>query len=162
GAGVRDRRRDLRCAASRVRRASPDVDVLRATMRRVLWLAAAVLAGAVSMSLEIAALRLIAPALGASIEVWGTLISVVLAATTIALGAVGLLTARAYGVAGAAIALLFAAPERKLPPHTTWSGESVYHTVQVVELGTMKGLVLDHRASLNSAFDPKGGLTHGY
>lgn len=48
--------------------------------RVLLWLAATIVAGAVLMSLEMAAVRLFAPYFGYSIYVWGTTICVVMAA----------------------------------------------------------------------------------
>jgi predicted membrane-bound spermidine synthase len=48
--------------------------------RVVLWLAATIVAGAVVMSLEMAAVRVFAPCFGYSIYVWGTTICVVMAA----------------------------------------------------------------------------------
>src|SRR5262252_2600536 len=48
--------------------------------RRLFILLSAFLAGAIAMSLEIAAARLLAPYLGSSLQVWGALISVILGA----------------------------------------------------------------------------------
>jgi len=48
-----------------------------------LWLTTATLAGAIVMGLEIVAFRLYAPYLGYSIYVWGTMISMVMAALAI-------------------------------------------------------------------------------
>ena len=48
--------------------------------RPFLWLVTAVLTGGIVMSLELAAFRLYAPYFGYSIYVWGTMISVVMAA----------------------------------------------------------------------------------
>ncbi len=56
------------------------VPASRGMAREALWLVTAVLAGAVVMSMEIVAFRLYAPYLGYSIYVWGTMISVVMAA----------------------------------------------------------------------------------
>src|SRR5882724_800758 len=47
------------------------------------WLVTAMLAGAVMMSLELVAFRLYAPYFGYSIYVWGTMISVVMAALAV-------------------------------------------------------------------------------
>jgi predicted membrane-bound spermidine synthase len=256
--------------------------------RRVLWLAAALLAGGIAMSLEIAAARLLAPYLGSSLQVWGSLISVILAAMalgyaiggrvadrrpgdvflfgaiaasglyqtlavflahpllrrlapwpeteaalaaivvlfaaptlllaavgpcvirlsatdgvattagavfalgtigsiagvlltsfvllphagtratlqglaalSLTLGAIGLLPRRA-AVVGLAIAALPFAPERAWPAGTVWAAESIYHVVQVVERGPLRGLVLDQAQSLHTAVDRDGGRTHGY
>jgi hypothetical protein len=46
----------------------------------MLWLATSTVAGAVIMALELVAFRLYAPYFGYSIYVWGTMISVVMAA----------------------------------------------------------------------------------
>lgn len=84
-----------------------------------------------------------------------------LAAVSIVLGAVGLLPSRgAFG--GLAALALLAAPEREWPPRTVWTGESIYHVVQVVELGRLRGLVLDEETSLHTAVDAAGGWTGGY
>jgi predicted membrane-bound spermidine synthase len=256
--------------------------------RHALWLAAAFLAGAVTMSLEIAAARLLAPYLGSSLQVWGCLISVILGAMALgyavggrvadrspgdgpmfgailasgvyqagvlfvahpllrrlarwpeieaslaaivvlfalpilllacvgpcairlsarksvgttagavfALGAIGsiggvLLTSfvllphagtRATLQGLAALSLIFGAiglfprpvsivglvtlalpvaPERERPPGTVWTAESIYHVVQVVEMGSRRGLVLDQERSLHTALDLRGGRAHGY
>ena len=257
--------------------------------RRVLWLVAALLAGALAMSLEIAAARLLAPYLGSSLQVWGALISVILgamalgyaiggwvadrsygdgplfgailasgvcqgsalffahpllrrlahwpevaatlagilglfalptlllaavgpcvirlsarervgttagavnalgaigsiagvlltsfvllpqagtratlqglAAASLVLGAMGLVPRRA-SVGGLAAVALLAAPDREWPARTTWTGESIYHVVQVVQLGKLRGLVLDEETSLHTAIDVTGGgRTSGY
>jgi predicted membrane-bound spermidine synthase len=256
--------------------------------RRALWLSAALLAGGIAMSLEIAAARLLAPYLGSSLQVWGSLISVILgamalgyavggriadrwpgdvflfgaiaasglyqtgalflahpllrrlapwpeteaalaaiallfgvptlllaavgpcvirlsardgvgttagavfalgtigsiagvlltsfvllphagtratqqglAALSLTLGAIGLLPRR-VSVAGLAILALAFAPEREWPTGTVWAGESIYHVVQVVERGPLRGLVLDQEQSLHTAVDREGGRTHGY
>lgn len=257
--------------------------------RRLLWLFAALVAGALAMSLEIAAARLLAPYLGSSLQVWGALISVILgamalgyaiggwaadrstgdgllfgailasgvcqaaalffahpllrrlahwpevaatlagivglfalptlllaaagpcvirltarervgttagavnalgaigsiagvlltsfvllpqagtratlqglAAVSLALGAIGLLPRRA-SVAGLAAVALLAAPDREWPARTTWTGESIYHVVQVVQLGRLRGLVLDQEVALHTAIDVTGGgRTSGY
>src|SRR5437667_6437662 len=50
------------------------------TMRFAMWLATPVITGAVIMSLELVAFRLYAPYFGYSIYVWGSMISVVMAA----------------------------------------------------------------------------------
>ncbi len=256
--------------------------------RRTLWLSAAFLAGAVAMSLEIAAARLLAPYLGSSLQVWGALISVILGAMALgyaiggrvadrspgdgpmfgavlasgvyqvaavflahpllralatwseisaalaailvlfapptlllaavapcvirlsareavgttagfvcALGAIGsiggvLLTSfvllphagtRATLQGLAALSLVFGAiglvprrlsivglvtlalpwaPEREWPKGTVWTDESIYHVVQVVEAGSIRGLVLDQQRSLHTALDLKGGPANGY
>jgi hypothetical protein len=258
------------------------------TARRTLWLVTALLAGAVAMALEIMAARLLAPYLGSSLQVWGSLISVILgamalgyaiggrradrspgdgpmfaaimasgvyqagvlffahpmlrrlttwpeieatlaaivvlfapptfllagvgpcvirlsagksvgttaggvyalgtigsivgvlltsfvllpdigtratqqglAAVSLILGTIGLLPRRGAIVGLAALALPFA-PERAWPARTVWTAESIYHVVQVVELGSLRGLVLDQEQALHSALEPKGGRTHGY
>src|SRR5262249_60547272 len=61
----------------------------------------------------------------------------------------------------AIVALRFA-PEREWPTGTVWAGESIYHVVQVVERGSLRGLVLDQGQALHTAFDVDGGRTHGY
>ncbi len=266
-----------------------DLAIEPSRARRGLWAIAALLGGALAMSLEIAAARLVAPALGSSIDVLGTLISVILgamalgyaiggrvadrarddrvmflailgsgvhqvaalffaapvlsslgawsdfAATALAIstifappvlllagvgpyvirlsarGGAGAAAGRVYalgtagsiagvlgttfallpglgtratlqtlaglslllGIAGllprrSAIAgLLFAvaipyAPRRERPARTRWVGESVYHEVQVVQLGRLRGLVLDHERDLHTAIDPGGGRSGGY
>jgi predicted membrane-bound spermidine synthase len=84
-----------------------------------------------------------------------------LAAVSLALGSIGLLPRRA-SIGGLAAVALLAAPEREWPARTVWTGESIYHVVQVVQLGTLRGLVLDQEASLHSAVDATGGRTRGY
>jgi len=84
-----------------------------------------------------------------------------LAALSIALGAMGLLPRRG-AVAALALLALPLAPERPWPKGTVWSAESIYHVVQVVELPSLRGLVLDQEASLHSALGSSGGRTHGY
>jgi hypothetical protein len=85
----------------------------------------------------------------------------VLAAVSLVLGAVGLMPRRGATGGLAALALL-AAPDREWPPRTVWTGESIYHVVQVVQLGALRGLVLDQETSLHSAIDSAGGRTGGY
>jgi hypothetical protein len=77
------------------------------------------------------------------------------------LGAIGLLPRRA-SVVGLALAALPFAPEREWPKGTVWAAESIYHVVQVVERGPLRGLVLDQEQSLHTAVDRDGGRTHGY
>ena len=80
------------------------------------------------------------------------------------MGPIGLLPRRSSIVGLAAVALL-AAPEREWPAKTVWTGESIYHVVQVVDLGTLRGLVLDQETSLHTAIDATGvsdGRTGGY
>jgi hypothetical protein len=85
-----------------------------------------------------------------------------LAATSLVLGAIGLVPRRA-SVVGLASLALFAAPDREWPARTIWTGESIYHVVQVVELGKLRGLVLDEETSLHTAIDlTGGGRTSGY
>jgi hypothetical protein len=84
-----------------------------------------------------------------------------LAAVSLGLGALGLLPRRGSFGGLAALALL-AAPEREWPARTVWTGESIYHVVQVVELGRLRGLVLDEEISLHTAVDMAGGRTNGY
>lgn len=85
-----------------------------------------------------------------------------LAALSLVLGILGLLPRRSAAAGLAALALPFA-PEREFPPRTVWTGESIYHVVQVVELsGSRRGLVLDQEQSLHTAFDPTGARTYGY
>ena len=87
-----------------------------------------------------------------------------LAAVSLVLGAVGLLPRRA-SIGGLAAVALLAAPEREWPAKTVWTGESIYHVVQVVQLGTLRGLVLDEETSLHTAIDvtgASGGRTGGY
>ena len=84
-----------------------------------------------------------------------------LAALSLVLGTIGLLPRRSSIVGLAALALPFA-PEREWPARTVWTAESIYHVVQVVELGPLRGLVLDQEQSLHTAIDLKGGRTRGY
>jgi len=84
-----------------------------------------------------------------------------LAALSLALGAIGLVPRREAIVVLAVLALPFA-PERAWPARTVWAAESIYHVVQVVQLGPLRGLVLDQEQSLHTALDPKGGRAHGY
>ena len=79
-----------------------------------------------------------------------------LAAASLALGAMGLLPNKGSILGLVALALPFA-PDRQFPARTVWKAESIYHVVQVVELGPLRGLVLDQEQSLHSAFDPQGG-----
>jgi len=51
--------------------------------RAALWLATAVITGAVAMALEIVSIRLYAPYFGSSIYVWGSMISVVMLALSV-------------------------------------------------------------------------------
>ena len=83
-----------------------------------------------------------------------------LAAVSLVLGAVGLLPRRA-SIGGLAAVALLAAPERDWPAKTVWTGESIYHVVQVVELGKLRGLVLDQETSLQTAIDVTGVATEG-
>jgi predicted membrane-bound spermidine synthase len=95
---------------------------------------------------------------------WGTRATLQgLAATTLALGVAGLLPRRAAAVVGglAAVALP-AASERVYPARTVWVGESPYHVVQVVDVGRLRGLVLDQEDALHTAIDPQGGPTGRY
>ncbi len=84
-----------------------------------------------------------------------------LAAVSLVLGAIGLWPRRA-SIGGLAALALLAAPEREWPARTVWTGESIYHVVQVVNLGTLRGLVLDEETSLHTAIDMTGGSTRGY
>jgi hypothetical protein len=84
-----------------------------------------------------------------------------LAALSLAVGAIGLLPRRA-SIGGLAAVALLAAPEREWPARTVWAAESIYHVVQVVELGNLRGLVLDREDSLHTAIDASGGPTRGY
>ncbi len=84
-----------------------------------------------------------------------------LAAVSLVLGSAGLLPRREAAGALAALLLVWA-PERDWPPRTVWKGESIYHVVQVVNLGTLRGLVLDEETSLHTAVDLNGGPTKGY
>ena len=74
--------------------------------RRVWWLVTACLAGAVAMSLEIAAARLLAPYVGSSMHVWGTLISALLAAMAVGYALGGRLADRLPGDRGLFAAIL--------------------------------------------------------
>ena len=56
------------------------IEALPGSARIVLWLATATITGAIIMSMELAAFRLYAPYFGYSIFVWGSMISVVMAA----------------------------------------------------------------------------------
>jgi SAM-dependent methyltransferase len=84
-----------------------------------------------------------------------------LAAVSLVFGALGLLPRRA-SIGGLAALALTWAPEREWPANTVWTGESIYHVVQVVDLGRLRGLVLDEQTSLHTAIDPNGGSTTGY
>jgi predicted membrane-bound spermidine synthase len=87
-----------------------------------------------------------------------------LAAAALVLGAIGLFSRRASagGLAVLTILALFFAPDREWPTRTLWTGESIYHVVQVVQLGKLRGLVLDEETSLHTAIDEAGGGTNGY
>ena len=85
-----------------------------------------------------------------------------LAATTLALGAAGLATRRGAALALAAAAALPLASARAFPARTVWAGESLYHVVQVVDLGPLRGLVLDQEEALHTAIATGGGPTGGY
>src|SRR5262245_26369609 len=65
--------------------------------RRYFRLCAALLAGALAMSLEIAAARLLAPYLGSSLQVWGALISVILGAMALGYAIGGWVADRSVG-----------------------------------------------------------------
>ena len=84
-----------------------------------------------------------------------------LAALSLMLGAIGLLPRRISIVGLATMALPFA-PERAWPAGTLWTAESIYHVVQVVAVGSVRGLVLDQEQSLHTALDLTGGRVHGY
>jgi len=84
-----------------------------------------------------------------------------LAAVTIALGVAGLLPRRGAAGGLAALALL-GASDHEFPARTVWKGESLYHVVQVVEVGRLRGLVLDQEDALHTAIDPRGGPTGRY
>jgi hypothetical protein len=58
-------------------------------IRAAAWLATSAAAGALTMALELTAFRLYAPYFGYSIYVWGTMISIVLAALAVGYGAGG-------------------------------------------------------------------------
>jgi predicted membrane-bound spermidine synthase len=84
-----------------------------------------------------------------------------LAGLSLLLGAVGLLPRRG-AVVGLVAAALPLAPEREWPAGTVFWAESLYHVVQVVELGSLRGLVLDQERSLHTAVDLRGGRARGY
>jgi predicted membrane-bound spermidine synthase len=84
-----------------------------------------------------------------------------LAALSVILGTIGLLPRRVSVVGLVTLALPFA-PEREWPARTVWTAESIYHVVQVVDLGSLRGLVLDQEQSLHTALDLEGGRAHGY
>jgi predicted membrane-bound spermidine synthase len=84
-----------------------------------------------------------------------------LAAVSLVVGAIGLFPRRG-SAGGLAALLLFAAPDREWPARTLWTGESIYHVVQVVEFGKLRGLVLDEETSLHTAIDATGGRSSGY
>lgn len=85
-----------------------------------------------------------------------------LAATTLALGAAGLAARRAAVLGLAVAAALPLASTQAFPARTVWAGESLYHVVQVVDLGPLRGLVLDQEEALHTAIDPRGGPTGRY
>jgi spermidine synthase len=64
--------------------------------RAILWLGTATLAGAIIMSLELAAFRLYAPYFGYSIYVWGSMISVVMVALAVGYALGGWLADRSH------------------------------------------------------------------
>jgi hypothetical protein len=84
-----------------------------------------------------------------------------LTALSLLLGAIGLLPRPASAV-GLAILALPWTPQRQWPKGTVWTGESIYHVVQVLEVGSVRGLVLDQEQSLHTALDMQGGRARGY
>jgi predicted membrane-bound spermidine synthase len=93
---------------------------------------------------------------------WGTRATLQgLALSTIALGVAGLVPRRTAALGLVALGL-FGASERAYPARTVWSAESLYHVVQVVDLGPLRGLVLDREDALHTAIDPDGGPTGRY
>ncbi len=77
------RKQGTRKSTARHRRKEKQPEIVSSSWgkaRVALWLTTAALAGAIVMSMEIVAFRLYAPYLGYSVYVWGTMISVVMAA----------------------------------------------------------------------------------
>src|SRR5258708_26500611 len=71
--------------------------------RPFLWLVTAAITGGIVMSLELAAFRLYAPYFGYSIYVWGTMISVVMAAPALAYALAGCLCERSPTVTSVSV-----------------------------------------------------------
>jgi spermidine synthase len=89
--------------------------------RTVLWLATAAVAGAVMMALEMAASRLYAPYFGYSVYVWGSMISVVMAALAAGYAAGGWLADRMPAQTALFLAILASAAYQLIALYTMGS-----------------------------------------
>jgi spermidine synthase len=102
-------------------------------IRAAAWLATSAAAGALTMALELTAFRLYAPYFGYSIYVWGTMISIVLAALAVGYGAGGWIADRTRSDRPIYIAILLSAfhqfvivwTARSFLPHLALEGDFV-------------------------------------